>query len=156
MLEVMNTRPERTDAVAAGTHVDGGARVQTVSRDTNAPYYDVISAFADRTGVPSVINTSFNIRGEPIVHSVADALTCYFTTDMDALAIGPYLLEKVASEAPSRAREEPQEEPDAEAALAEEAANRAAALFASKETLVAGDVFDPEDLAALRALKVED
>jgi carbamoyltransferase len=94
MLEVMQTRPDRLEDVAAGTHVDGGARVQTVTEESNPLYHAVISAFAEQTGVPAIINTSFNIRGEPIVNSVSDALKCYFTTDMDALAIGPFLLEK--------------------------------------------------------------
>lgn len=98
MLEVMQTRPDRVDDVAAGTHVDGGARVQTVTQESNPLYHAVISAFAEETGVPAIINTSFNIRGEPIVHSVSDALKCYFTTDMDALAIGPFLLEKGATD----------------------------------------------------------
>ena len=94
MLQVYPTRPERLDDVPSITHVDGGARVQTVTKADNGPYYDVVHAFGERTGVPVILNTSFNIRGEPIVHSVADALKCYFTTDMDALAIGPFLLRK--------------------------------------------------------------
>ena len=105
MLEVMQTRADRLEDVAAGTHVDGGARVQTVTEESNPLYHAVISAFAEQTGVPAIINTSFNIRGEPIVHSVSDALKCYYTTDMDALAIGPFLLEKsAAAEAPQSER----------------------------------------------------
>jgi carbamoyltransferase len=142
MLEVMATRPDRVDAVAAGTHVDGGARVQTVSRDTNAPYYDVISAFADRTGVPSVINTSFNIRGEPIVHSVADALKCYFTTDMDALAIGPYLLEKVPSERQAVSISALEEEDGVEPSLLGAAPERASEMFAGHDTLTSIEVLE--------------
>jgi carbamoyltransferase len=94
MLLVYPTRAEHVEHLGAVTHVDGGARVQTVNREQNAPYYDVIEAFGARTGVPVLLNTSFNIRGEPIVTSVQDALKCYFTTDMDALSIGPFLLEK--------------------------------------------------------------
>lgn len=105
MLEVMQTRANRVQDVAAGTHVDGGARVQTVTEESNPAYHAVISAFAEKTGVPAVINTSFNIRGEPIVHSVSDALKCYFTTDMDALAIGPFLLEKVPTDVPQEPEE---------------------------------------------------
>ncbi len=94
MLLVYPTREEQVKNLQAVTHVDGGARVQTVTRADNERYYDVIAAFGERTGVPAVVNTSFNIRGEPIVTTVADALKCYFTTDMDALAAGPFLLNK--------------------------------------------------------------
>lgn len=94
MLVVYPTRPEHVHHLQAVTHVDGGARVQTVKRDDNPRYYDVIKAFGERTGVPVLMNTSFNIRGEPIVTTVEEALKCYFTTDMDALAVGPFLLKK--------------------------------------------------------------
>ena len=94
MLRVYPTRPECAAVLPAVTHVDGGARVQTVAPEQNARYHALIAAFGRRTGVPVVLNTSFNIRGEPIVNSVADALKCFYTTDMDFLAVGPYLLEK--------------------------------------------------------------
>ena len=94
MLEAHPVPMERRAQLGAVTHVDGTARVQTIRRDQNAPYYDVVSAFGRRTGVPVLVNTSFNIRGEPVVNSVAEALRCYFTTDMDALALGPFLLVK--------------------------------------------------------------
>jgi carbamoyltransferase len=94
MLLVYKTRAEHFDHLRSVTHVDGGARVQTVRPEQNPLYYDLLQAFGRRTGVPVLLNTSFNIRGEPIVHSVSDALKCFFTTDMDALAIGPFLLVK--------------------------------------------------------------
>ena len=94
MLEAHTVPPEHVGDLGAVTHVDGSARVQTIRRDQNARYYDVVAAFGRRTGVPVLVNTSFNIRGEPVVHSVAEALRCYFTTDMDALAIGSFLLVK--------------------------------------------------------------
>jgi carbamoyltransferase len=94
MLLVYKTRPEHFDELRSITHVDGGARVQTVSAEQNALFYDLLKAFGRRTGVPVLLNTSFNIRGEPIVHTVGDALKCFFTTDMDALAVGPFLLRK--------------------------------------------------------------
>ena len=94
MLEAHPVPMERRPQLGAVTHVDGTARVQTIRRDQNAPYYDVVSAFGRRTGVPVLVNTSFNIRGEPVVNTVAEALRCYFTTDMDALALGPFLLVK--------------------------------------------------------------
>ncbi len=80
--------------VPAITHVDNSARVQTVRRDDNPRYYDMIRAFADRTGCPMVINTSFNVRGEPIVCSPHDAYTCFMRTQMDYLVLGPFLLDK--------------------------------------------------------------
>ncbi|MGM0575663.1 MAG: carbamoyltransferase family protein [Myxococcota bacterium] len=94
MLVVSPTREDKRDVLPAVTHVDGGARVQTVRREQNPRYHGVIRAFGERTGVPVLVNTSFNIRGEPIVTTVQDALKCYYTTDMDALAIGPFLLRK--------------------------------------------------------------
>jgi len=80
--------------VPAITHVDNSARLQTVQRDDNPRYYDMIRAFADRTGCPLVINTSFNVRGEPIVCSPHDAYTCFMRTQMDYLVLGPFLLDK--------------------------------------------------------------
>lgn len=75
-------------------HVDGTVRPQTVSRRTNRPYWELIKAFGERTGHPIVLNTSFNVRGEPIVNTPLDAIRCYFSTGMDALVLGPFLLEK--------------------------------------------------------------
>ncbi len=97
MLLVYDTRPEHVQTLPAVTHVDGGARVQTVTRDQNERYYRLIEAVGRRTGVPCVVNTSFNIRGEPIVNSPDDALKCFFTTDMDKLFLGDFLIEKATS-----------------------------------------------------------
>ncbi len=94
MLRVFPTRPERLAEAGAVTHVDGGARVQTVSREQEPRYYALIDAFRRETGTPLVLNTSFNIRGEPIVNSPADAVKCYLTTGMDFLLIGDLLLVK--------------------------------------------------------------
>jgi carbamoyltransferase len=94
MLLVYKTRPEHFDQLRSVTHVDGGARVQTVRPDQNPLLHELLEAFGRRTGVPVLLNTSFNIRGEPIVHSINDALKCYFTTDLDGLALGPFLLVK--------------------------------------------------------------
>lgn len=76
------------------THLDFSARVQTVHKETNPLYHELISAFKKRTGLGVVVNTSFNVRGEPIVGSPDDALRCLFQTEMDALALGPFLIEK--------------------------------------------------------------
>jgi carbamoyltransferase len=80
--------------IPAVTHVDYSARVQTVHRETNPGYYDLITAFERLTGCPVIVNTSFNVRGEPIVCTPEDAYTCFMRTDMDFLVLGPYLLGK--------------------------------------------------------------
>jgi carbamoyltransferase len=75
-------------------HTDGTARVQTVSRSQNPLYHDLIEAFGRRTGVPVLINTSFNTRGEPVVCSPRDAIECFYGSPLDALVIGSFVLEK--------------------------------------------------------------
>jgi carbamoyltransferase len=82
--------------VPAITHVDYSARVQTVRRDTNPLYYDIIDAFHRMTGCPVIVNTSFNVRGEPMVCSPEDAYRCFMRTDMDLLVLENFLLEKSA------------------------------------------------------------
>lgn len=84
----------RRSEVPAITHVDYSARLQTVHADTNKPYHDVISAFHARTGCPMVVNTSFNVRGEPIVCTPEDAFHCFMGTDLDMLVIGNCVLRK--------------------------------------------------------------
>ena len=88
-------RQMRSD-IPAVTHVDYSARIQTVSRDESPEYHAVISAFERLTGCPVVVNTSFNVRGEPIVCSPEDAYRCFMRTEMDLLVLGSYLLEKTA------------------------------------------------------------
>jgi carbamoyltransferase len=80
--------------IPAVTHVDYSARIQTVRRDTNPLYYDIIEAFFRRTGCPVIVNTSFNVRGEPIVCTPADAFRCFMRTDMDALVLENFILVK--------------------------------------------------------------
>jgi carbamoyltransferase len=82
--------------IPAVTHIDYSARIQTVTADTNRRYYELIRAFERRTGCPVVVNTSFNVRGEPIVCTPADAYRCFMRTRIDALVLGPFLLEKRA------------------------------------------------------------
>jgi len=94
MLLVAPVKPERRDAVPAITHVDGTARVQTVARDENPLFHDLISEFRNRTGLPLVLNTSFNVRGEPIVRSPADALACFAHADMDYLVLDDLVVSK--------------------------------------------------------------
>ena len=81
-------------SVPAITHVDYSARIQTVHADTNPKYHALISKFKEKTGCPLVVNTSFNVRGEPIVCSPIDAFKCFMGTELDILAIGNYLLTK--------------------------------------------------------------
>jgi carbamoyltransferase len=94
MLFVYDVRADKADRIPAVRHVDGTARVQTINRAQHAAYYDLIKSFAARTGVPVLVNTSFNTRGEPIVCTPRDALESFCTTPLDVLAIGPFLLEK--------------------------------------------------------------
>jgi carbamoyltransferase len=81
-------------SVPAITHVDYSARIQTVHSDTNPRYHAVISKFKEKTGYPLVVNTSFNVRGEPIICTPTDAFKCFMGTELDVLAIGNYLLLK--------------------------------------------------------------
>ncbi len=90
MLHVYKIRPEKREQLCAVNHVDNTGRLQTVSRDENPLYYDLIKAFERRTGIPVILNTSFN-ENEPIVHAPEEAIDCFKRTRMDALAIGPFL-----------------------------------------------------------------
>ncbi len=96
MLFVVDVRPEAASKIPAVRHTDGTARVQTVNREQNPLYHDMIAAFGRRTGVPVVINTSFNTRGEPVVCTPRDAVECYHASPLDALVIGSFVLEKDA------------------------------------------------------------
>ena len=80
--------------IPAVTHVDYSARVQTVSRNTNKHYYDLLKRFKEKTGCPVIVNTSFNVRGEPIVNSPTDAFNCFMGTELDYLVIGNCFLDK--------------------------------------------------------------
>lgn len=81
-------------SVPAITHVDYSARIQTVHDDTNPHYHAVISKFKEKTGCPLVVNTSFNVRGKPIICTPTDAFKCFMGTEMDVLAVGNYILRK--------------------------------------------------------------
>ena len=80
--------------IPAVTHVDYSARLQTVTREDNAPFYDLLKAFDQKTGCPVLVNTSFNVRGEPIVCRPEEAWACFMRTDMDHLALGSFILDK--------------------------------------------------------------
>ena len=94
MLKVCYVRPEKRAALPAITHVDGTARLQTVHKDVNPLYHRLISELGQRNGIPVVLNTSFNVMGEPIVESPLDAIRCFYSTGIDALIVGNYLLKK--------------------------------------------------------------
>lgn len=81
-------------SIPAVTHIDYSARIQTVSKEDNPLYYQMIAKFAEKYGCPVIINTSFNVRGEPIVCTPDDAYLCFMRTNMDYLIMGNFLLEK--------------------------------------------------------------
>lgn len=91
---VLNVKPEWREQLPAITHVDGTARLQTVSKATNPRYWELIDAFGSKTGVPILLNTSFNNNAEPIVDSIDDAVVCYLTSGLNYLVVGDYLVSK--------------------------------------------------------------
>lgn len=94
MVTVVPVREEMRERLPAITHVDGTARLQTVSQKTNPLYHRLITEFAKLRELPVVLNTSFNVRGEPMVCTPKDALRCFFTTGIDHLAIGSFVVDK--------------------------------------------------------------
>jgi carbamoyltransferase len=94
MLKVFPAKENARQKMPAIVHVDGTARLQTVSRDENPLFYSLLAEMNRLKGVPCVLNTSFNIKGEPIVCSPMDAIKCWSSTGLDALVMGPFVLEK--------------------------------------------------------------
>ena len=94
MIMAFEATDEASQRVPAVVHIDGTMRVQTVDQETNPRYHALLKAFERRTGVPVLLNTSFNIKGEAIVSSPRDALRTFWSTGIDALAIGSCLIEK--------------------------------------------------------------
>ena len=94
MIVTAQVRPDKRSVIPSVTHVDGSARPQTVEKELNPLYWRLIDEFGKRTGVPVVMNTSFNLRGEAIVHTPTDAIRTFFSSGMDALVIGNFLVEK--------------------------------------------------------------
>ena len=94
MTLTFDVRREKQEQIASITHVDGTARIQTVSHDTNPRFHRLISEFGKLTGIPMVINTSFNVKGQPIVCTPRDAVSTFFMTGMDHLVLGDYVLSK--------------------------------------------------------------
>ena len=94
MILTAQVKPEKRATIPSVTHVDGSTRPQTVEQHANPLYWRLIREFGDRTGVPVVMNTSFNLRGEAIVNTPTEAVRTFFSSGMDALLIGSYMLEK--------------------------------------------------------------
>lgn len=94
MLRVVKVLDEKKELIPAVTHVDGTARVQTVRREDNPIFYDLIASFERLSGIPLVLNTSFNVAGELIVETPEDALKCFQTTEMDVLVLGRQMIRK--------------------------------------------------------------
>jgi len=94
MILTAQVRPEKRSLIPSVTHVDGSTRPQTVDKEINPLYYRLIEEFGKRTGVPVIMNTSFNLRGEAIVHTPTDAIRTFFSSGMDALVLGSFLVEK--------------------------------------------------------------
>ena len=90
-IEKLNVKRSEIPAV---THVDYSARIQTVHKETNEKYFRLIKKFKKKTNCPILVNTSFNVRGEPIVNTPLDAFNCFMGTDLDKLVIGNYYLDK--------------------------------------------------------------
>lgn len=98
MLMVFDVLEEKKSVIPSVTHVDGTGRVQTVTKEDNDYYYDLIREFFKLTEVPVILNTSFNVKGEPIVETPEDAVKCFLKTEIDKLFIGEYIVKKVEGE----------------------------------------------------------
>ena len=85
---------KQAEEIPSGVHVDHTARVQTVTKEANGRFYSLVKSFGKKTGVPIIINTSFNDKGEPIVESPEDAIACFSKTGIDILVLENYLIEK--------------------------------------------------------------
>lgn len=94
MIVTFDVRPDKRDVIPAVTHADGSARVQTVARATNPRFHALLSAFAGLTGVPVLLNTSFNLKGEPIVCSPKDAVRTFYSSGLDFLVLGDFVIAK--------------------------------------------------------------
>ena len=94
MIVVCNVKPDKRALIPAVTHIDGTARIQTVTREENEKYYDVIKKFGELTGVPLLLNTSFNDAGKPIVETPEDAIAAFLGMNLDYLVIGDYFINK--------------------------------------------------------------
>jgi carbamoyltransferase len=94
MLIAANVRDEKISEIPAVVHIDNSARVQTVNESNNPRFRKLIESFNDETGCPVLLNTSFNVKGQPIVNSPEDAIKCFLSTNIDVLAIGDFVVTK--------------------------------------------------------------
>jgi carbamoyltransferase len=100
---VSKVTPKAEKEIPAVVHVDGSARLQTLEKDVNPLYWSLLEEFEKVKGVPVVLNTSFNVKGEPIVCAPRDAIRCFYSTGIDVLSVGSFMLEKPGVAAASRA-----------------------------------------------------
>jgi carbamoyltransferase len=98
MLFVYKVKEEKAEHIPAVRHVDGTARIQTINEQQHPVYYNLLKEFKTLTGVPVLVNTSFNTLGKPIVCTPHDAIECFWTSPFDALVIGSFLLDKESKE----------------------------------------------------------
>ncbi|MBE9585943.1 carbamoyltransferase [Mucilaginibacter sp. JRF] len=94
MLFIYDVKPDKANKIPAVRHTDGTARIQTINENQHKNYYDLLKAFERKTGVPVLVNTSFNTLGKPIVCTPRDAIECFWTSPFDALIIGSFVIEK--------------------------------------------------------------
>ena len=94
MEKALKIKANKRKLIPSVTHIDGTGRLQTVNRKTNKKFYDLIYKFYNKTGIPVLLNTSFNIQGEPIVCSVEDAIKNFYLSGLDELYIGDFLIKK--------------------------------------------------------------
>jgi len=94
MLLVAGVHTDKQKVIPSVTHVDGTCRVQTVKKEDNGIYFDLIQSFYEETGTPLILNTSFNLAGEPIIESPLDAIKCFLSTNIDYLILGDYIVKK--------------------------------------------------------------
>jgi carbamoyltransferase len=94
MLFIYDVKEDKADKIPAVRHTDGTARIQTINEQQHKDYYDLLKAFERKTGVPVLVNTSFNTLGKPIVCTPRDAIECFWSSPFDALIIGSFIIEK--------------------------------------------------------------
>ena len=94
MLFVIPVKTAYRKHLGAITHVDGTARPQLVKKETNPDYYELIKRFGQKTGIPIILNTSFNLKGEPIVNTIEEAYSTFIRSGLDSLVVGNYILKK--------------------------------------------------------------
>lgn len=94
MLYIHDVKKEKAELIPSALHTDGTARVQTITSNENPIYHSLLIEFEKRTGIPVLINTSFNAKGEPIVCTPEQAIACFYNSPLDALAIGSFIIQK--------------------------------------------------------------